>query len=79
MGTNHSQQFSARYIHTNRLFNIFGKHRLMLVAGLLLLPQLSAASGTQRSGPRVTISEGKTWRSCQTRSGFRRVTSSHGP
>ena len=43
MATNHSQQFSVRYIHTNRLFNIFGRLRLMLVAGLLLLPQLLAA------------------------------------
>jgi plastocyanin len=43
MATNHSQQFSARYIHTNRLFNIFAKLRLMFVAGLLLLPQLLAA------------------------------------
>ena len=43
MATNQSQQFSARYIHMNRPFNIFGKLRLMLVAGLLLLPQLLAA------------------------------------
>jgi plastocyanin len=43
MGTNHSQQFSSGYMYTNRLFNIFGKLRLMLVAGLLLLPQLLAA------------------------------------
>jgi plastocyanin len=43
MATNHSQEFSARYIHTNRLFNIFGRLRLMLVAGLLLLPQLLVA------------------------------------
>jgi len=43
MATNQSQQFSARYIHTNRLLHICGKLRLMLVAGLLLLPQLLAA------------------------------------
>ena len=43
MATNHSQQFFARYIHTNPLFNLFGKLRLMLAAGLLLLPQLLAA------------------------------------
>src|SRR6516162_51455 len=43
MGTNHSQQFSSGYMYTNRLFHIFSKLRLMLVAGLLLLPQLLAA------------------------------------
>src|SRR5215470_3926180 len=43
MAINHSQLFSARYIHTNHLFHIFGKLRLILVAGLLLLPQLLAA------------------------------------
>src|SRR5262249_392047 len=43
MATNRSQQFSARNLSTHRLFNIFGKLRLMLVAGLLLLPQLLAA------------------------------------
>src|SRR5262249_24928015 len=43
MATNHSQQFSARYMDTYRLFNIFGKLRLILVVGLLLLPQLLAA------------------------------------
>ena len=50
MATNHSQQFSARYIHTNRLFHIFGRLRLMLVAGLLLLPQLLAAQWNARVG-----------------------------
>jgi plastocyanin len=43
MATNQSQLFSARYIHANRLFNVFGKLRLMLAAGLLLLPQLLGA------------------------------------
>jgi plastocyanin len=43
MASNYSQQFSARYTHTNRLFHIFSKLRLMLVAGFLLLPQLLAA------------------------------------
>ena len=78
MATNQSQQFSARYIHTNRLFNIFGKLRLMLVAGLLLLPQLLAAQWNATVGAE-SDDLGKTWRSCQTRSGFTRVTPSHGP
>jgi plastocyanin len=43
MAIYHSQHFSARYIHTNRLFNMFGNLRVMLVAGLLMLPQLLAA------------------------------------
>ena len=43
MATNRSQQFSAPKPSTHRLFNIFGKLRLMSVAGLLLLPQLLAA------------------------------------
>jgi plastocyanin len=43
MQINHSQQFSAGYKRTNRLLNIFGNLRVMLVAGLLLLPQLLAA------------------------------------
>jgi plastocyanin len=43
MAINHSQQFSAGSTHTNRLFNIFGNLRLMLVAGLLLHPELFAA------------------------------------
>ena len=43
MATNLGQQSSARYIPTHHLFNISGTLRLMLVAGLLLLPQLLAA------------------------------------
>src|SRR5215467_4275934 len=43
MATDHSHSFSARYVHTNCIFNIFCKLRLMLLAGLLLLPQLLAA------------------------------------
>ena len=43
MATNRSQKSSARNLSTHRLFNIFGKLRLILVAGLLLLPQLLAA------------------------------------
>src|SRR6516225_8878911 len=39
MSTNLAQQLSARDIPTHRLFNIFSKLRLILVAGLLLLPQ----------------------------------------
>jgi len=40
MATDRSQQFSAQNLSTHSPFNIFGKLRLMLVAGLLLLPQL---------------------------------------
>jgi len=43
MAPNLEQQSSARYTPTHYLFNVFGKLRLMLVAGLLLLPQLLAA------------------------------------
>jgi plastocyanin len=43
MATNRSQQLFAGNLSSDRLFNIFGKLRLMLVAGLLLLPQLLAA------------------------------------
>jgi len=43
MTIKHSQPFSARCIHTLRLFNIFGNLRVMLVAGVLLVPQLLAA------------------------------------
>ena len=43
METKRSQQFSGRNPSTHRLFNIFGKLRLMSVAALLLLPQLLAA------------------------------------
>jgi plastocyanin len=43
MSTNLAQQLSERYKPTHHLFNIFSKLRLMLVAGLLLIPQLMAA------------------------------------
>src|SRR6516164_2062703 len=43
MSTNLAQQLSARDIPTHRLFNIFSKLRLILVAAFLLLPQLLAA------------------------------------
>jgi plastocyanin len=43
MSINLSQQLSAPPLPTHHLFNIFSKMRLILVAGLLLLPQLSAA------------------------------------
>jgi plastocyanin len=43
MATNYSHRLSAKNLSTHRLFNIFGKLRLMLVAGFLLLPQLLAA------------------------------------
>src|SRR5215472_16174240 len=43
MGTNRSQQFSARNLSTFRLFNIFSKLRLMVIAVPLLIPQLLAA------------------------------------
>jgi plastocyanin len=54
MGTNHSQQISATYILTNRLFNICGSLRLMLVAGALLLPQLLAAQWNATVGAEST-------------------------
>src|SRR5215813_465571 len=50
MATNRSQQFSARNLSTHRVFNIFSKPRLMLVGGLLLLPQLSAAQWNAKVG-----------------------------
>jgi plastocyanin len=43
MSTNPAQQLSARDIPPHHLFKIFSKLRLMLAAGLLLLPQLLAA------------------------------------
>lgn len=43
MAPNLGQQLSARHIPPDHLFNIFGKLRLILVAGFLLLPQLLAA------------------------------------
>jgi plastocyanin len=43
MSTNLTRQLSARDIPTHHLCNIFSTLRLMLVAGLLLLPQLLAA------------------------------------
>src|SRR5215469_13725558 len=43
MSTNLVKQLSERDLPSNHLFNIFSKLRLMLVAGLLLIPQLSAA------------------------------------
>jgi len=43
MSTNLVQQLSEQDLPTHHLFNIFSKLRLMLVAGLLLLPQLLAA------------------------------------
>ena len=50
MVTNLRQQYSARHIPTHHHFNIFGKLRLMLVAGLLLLPQLLAAQWNATAG-----------------------------
>ena len=50
MSANLAQQLSARPLPTHRLFNIFGKLRLMLVARLLLLPQLSVAQSNATVG-----------------------------
>ena len=43
MAINLVQQSSSRHLSTHQFFNLFSKLRLMLVAGLMLLPQLLAA------------------------------------
>jgi hypothetical protein len=52
MATNRSHEFSARTATPHRLFNTFGKLRLMFVAGLLLLPQLLCSPVERNRGGR---------------------------
>jgi plastocyanin len=50
MAPNPEQHSSARNTHSHHLSSIFGRLRLMLVAGLLLLPQLLAAQWNATAG-----------------------------
>jgi len=70
--------FSERSRRTSQLFGILGKLHLLLLAVLVLFPELWL-SGMPRSERRLAISEGKLWLSCQTRFGFTRASRSHGP